>query len=106
MTRIEATSIPESTARTNRSTSTVVLPVPAPAETKTTPGAAIAASCSGVGGRSIVALIGRSAVDERGGGRGEPEGARVGVGLWKKGARGGNTVSPSLRGGASRRRAT
>src|SRR4051812_45477383 len=59
MTRIEPTSIPESTARTNRSTSTVVLPVPAPAETKTTPGAAIAASCSGVGGRSMVALTSR-----------------------------------------------
>ena len=31
---------------TKRSTSTVVLPVPAPAETKTSPGASIAASCS------------------------------------------------------------
>ena len=38
------------TARTNRSTSTVVLPVPAPAERKTTPGASIAASCSAFGG--------------------------------------------------------
>ena len=30
-------------------TSTVVFPVPAPAETKTTPGASIAATCSGFG---------------------------------------------------------
>src|SRR3990172_6125037 len=57
MTRIEPTSMPWSTARAKRSTRTVVLPVPAPAETKTRPGASIAACCSEVGGRSTVALI-------------------------------------------------
>ena len=41
------------TARTKRSTSTVVLPVPAPAETKTSPPASIAASCSSFGARFL-----------------------------------------------------
>ena len=50
ITRTESTSRPASqTARTKRSTSTVVLPVPAPAETKTSPRASIAACCSGFG---------------------------------------------------------
>src|ERR671935_739703 len=48
ITRIESTSSPSSqTARTKRSTRTDVLPVPAPAETKTSPPASTAASCSG-----------------------------------------------------------
>src|SRR5438034_10858716 len=51
----------------------------------------------------MVALIGRSAADEWGGGRGEPGGSSTGIGLQKKGARGGNMVPPT---GASSRRAT
>src|SRR5688572_19127046 len=44
ITSSDSTSMPSSqTARTKRSTSTVVLPVPAPAETKTWPRAAVAA---------------------------------------------------------------
>src|SRR5438132_9911457 len=47
MTSTDSTSRPSSqTARTNRSTRTVVLPVPAPAETKTSPRASTAARCS------------------------------------------------------------
>src|SRR4029453_7726583 len=53
--------MPLSIARAKRSTSTDVLPVPAPAETKTSPSASIAACCSGVGGRSVVAAISASA---------------------------------------------
>ena len=50
MTSSESTSRPRSqTALTKRSTRTVVFPVPAPAETKTTPGASMAAACSGFG---------------------------------------------------------
>src|SRR4051812_43365931 len=66
MTRIDPTSSPRSIPRANRSTSTDVFPVPAPAETKTTPSAWIAASCSGVGGRSAVVLISRSGTGKAG----------------------------------------
>ena len=48
-TRMEPTSTPRSTARTKRSTMTVVLPVPAPAETNTVPPASMATACSGFG---------------------------------------------------------
>src|SRR5579884_3375321 len=48
MTSTDSTSSPSShTARTNRSTSTVVFPVPAPADTKTSPLASAAARCCG-----------------------------------------------------------
>src|SRR4051794_4159392 len=51
MTSTDSTSSPSShTARTNRSTSTVVFPVPAPAETNTSPRASTAARCSGFNG--------------------------------------------------------